>query len=175
MIKSIVVFFALWFALPHACFSQSDPEFPAGFIMHLSLHNGMVTTFKKAPDLYIGGVQLIPQLTIIDHLLRTGIIADGFYTGKNLQAAVGPTASVKLATIGAGNFGSAGNINLHVEHLWGSGHQHLAGGGVQADLGNLLQLGLSAHRDYHLRNWWFQSALGIRVSRRKKTPEPFNQ
>ena len=40
-------------------FAQTDPEFPKGFIMHLKLHNGMVTNFTSSPDLYVGGVQLV--------------------------------------------------------------------------------------------------------------------
>ena len=155
--------------------AQTDPEFPPGFIMHLKVHDGMSTSFRNSNDLFIGGLQLVPQVTAIPNLLRAGIIADGFYTNKNLQAAFGPTISVKLKTFQAGVFGSAGNLHLSVDHLWGTKHQRLIGGGINADLGNLLVFGISAHRDYRLENWWFQNSLGIRISKKPIVKEPFNQ
>lgn len=135
----------------------------------------MVTNFKSAPDLYVGGLQLVPQVTVVEHLLRVGVIADGFYTNKKIQAAAGPTLSLKVTTINAGIYGSAANLNINFDHLWGTGHQQLLGGGITADLGNLITIGLTAHRDYHFNTWWFQSAAGIRISKKKKIAEPFNQ
>ncbi|MEN9569917.1 MAG: hypothetical protein RL172_1148 [Bacteroidota bacterium] len=154
---------------------QTDPEFPKEFIMHAKLHNGMVTNFSNAPDVYVGGVQLIPQYTLITGKIRAGMLADVYYTGKKLQTAIGPTLSFKLKTFKAAPFGSAGNLHLSIDHLWGSQHQRLLGGGINADIGNKLVLGLSAHRDYHLNSWWFQNTLGIRISKVKKTTDPFNQ
>ncbi|MEO6550041.1 MAG: hypothetical protein ABIN94_18710 [Ferruginibacter sp.] len=152
-----------------------DPEFPKEFIMHLKLHNGMVTNFKgTSPDIYIGGLQLVPQYTIIPHLVRAGVIGDVFYTGKKLQAAGGPTLSIKLKTLQAKPFGSAGNIYINVDYLWGSEKQRLIGAGINADIGNKLVLGLSLHRDYNLNTWWLQNSLGLRISKLKKKPEPFN-
>ena len=78
--------------------AQSDPEFPKEFIMHVKLHNGMVTNFTQAPDIYVGGIQLIPQYTLVEKLLRGGIIADVYYVSKKIQAAFGPTISIKLKT-----------------------------------------------------------------------------
>ena len=156
-------------------FAQTDPEFPTGFVMHLKLHNGMITGFDAAPDLYVGGVQLVPQITVVEHLLRAGVAADGFYTGKKLQAAFGPVISIKMKTFNAGFFGSAGNIHMMLNHLWGTNHQHLAGAGIIADLGNFLTIGLTAHRDYYFNSWLFQNELGIRISKKKKIKEPFNQ
>ncbi len=156
-------------------FAQSDPEFPKGFIMHLKLHNGMITNFKSSPDLYVGGVQLVPQITVVEHLLRAGLIVDGFYTDKKIQAAFGPSIFLKMKTFNAGFFGSVGNIQLEFNHLWGTEHQQFIGGGFVADLGNLITIGLTAHRDYYLKNWWFQNQLGIRISKKKKIVEPFNQ
>jgi len=155
--------------------AQSDPEFPKEFIMHVKLHNGMVTDFGSAPDLYIGGIQLIPQYTLIEHTLRGGVIGDVYYTGKKIQAAFGPTISFKLKTFHAAPFGSAGNLHLSLDHLWGTDKERLLGGALNADLGNKLVLGLSVHRDYNLNTWWLQNTLGIRISKVKKTAEPFNQ
>lgn len=174
--KKFLALVSLSFLLSlNICFSQSDPEFPKGFIMHLKLHNGMVTNFKSAPDLYVGGLQLVPQVTVIAHLLRVGAIADGLYTNKKIQGAAGPTVSLKITTINADVYGSVANLNLNVDHLWGSDHQRLLGGGITADLGNLITISLTAHRDYHLNSWWFQGATGIRISKKKKITEPFNQ
>jgi hypothetical protein len=156
-------------------FAQDDPEFPKGFVMHAKLHNGMVTNFHKGADLYIGGFQFIPQFTLLPQKLRAGIIAGGFYGAKTFEGQFGPTIAVKLKTFNAGPFGSAANVHLTADHIWGTGKQKLAGGGIHVDLLNKLVLGLTAHRDYEFNTWWLQTALGLRISKIKKTIEPFNQ
>ncbi len=173
--KQIVLLLMTFVCCIYNSNAQNDPEFPKGFIMYVNLHNGLLTNFKSSPDLYIGGLQLEPQVTVVEHLVRVGAIADGFYTGKKLQAAFGPVASIKIKTFNAGIFGTVGNINIMLDYLWGTNHQRLAGGGVIADLGNLLTFGFTAHRDYHYNNWWFQNQLGVRISKKKKIIEPFNQ
>ncbi len=157
------------------CFcQQDDPEFPKGFIMYARVHNGMQSQFNSSPDLYLGGLQVIPQFTVIEHRLRVGAIAGAFYTGNKLQADFGPMASLKLKTLRAGIFGSAANINLSADHLWGTGRQRLLGAGINLDAFNLLVIGLSVHRDYKLNNWWLQQSVAVRISRKKKIVEPFN-
>ena len=153
---------------------QGDPEFPKGFILHARLHNGLLTRFNSSPGLFLGGLQVVPQFTVVEHKLRAGIIAGTFYTGTKLYTEFGPTASFKIKTLYAGIFGSAANIHLSVDHLWGSSRQHLLGGGINLDLLNRLVVGLSAHRDYKLNNWWLQQTFAIRISKNKKIVEPFN-
>lgn len=155
--------------------AQDDTEFPKGFIMYAKLHNGMITNFHQGTDLYVGGLQLIPEVTVIPHKLRAGVIAGAFYAGKKLEGQFGPTISVKLKTIEAGPFGSAANVHFTADHIWGTGEQKLAGGGIHVDLLNKLVLGLTAHRDYEFNTWWFQTALGLRISKIKKTREIFNE
>jgi len=152
-------------------YAQTDTEFPKEFIMHAKLHNGMVTSFHRLPDLYVGGIQLVPQYTIITHKLRGGIIGDVYYTGKKVQAAIGPTISLKLETFKAGMFGSVGNLHLNIDHLWGTNKERLLGGGINADLGNKLIIALTAHRDYNGNTWWLQNSIGIRIS---KLPKPID-
>ncbi len=166
--KFIITTLAFIFILSRLL-AQQDPEFPKEFIMHLKWHNGMVTNFhSSSPDPYAGGLQLIPQFTLVPHLIRGGLIAGTFYTGKKLQASVGPTVSVKLLTIRAKPFGSAGNINLNFDHLWGTNKQQLFGGGINADILNKSIIGLLIYRDYNLNNWWVQGAISFRLSKVKK-------
>ena len=149
--------------------SAQDPEFPKNeFIMHLRMHNGMVTNFKSTPDLYVGGLQIIPEWTIVEHHLRLGIVAGAFYTGKKLQALVGPTVCVKLKSISLNGMGTGGNINLSIDHLWGTQRQRLLGAGFNVDLLNKIVIGASMHRDYHFKNWWLQGTVAIRISKLKK-------
>jgi hypothetical protein len=155
--------------------TTQDPEFPKEFIMHLKLHNGMVTKFTNGPDLYIGGIQLVPQYTVVEKLIRAGIILDGYYTSKKLSAAFGPTITFKLKTLNTAPFGSAGNINISFDHLWGTNKEQLLGGSINADIGNKLLLGLSIHRDYNLNTWWLQNTLGLRISKLQKTTEIYNK
>jgi hypothetical protein len=156
------------------CFAQ-DTEFPKGFIMHAKLHNGMVTNFKAGADLYVGGIQLVPQFTVVKNKMRAGIVAGAFYNGKIIDGQFGISTSVKLKTINALVFGGAANINLSAEHLWGTSKQKLIGGGINADVLNKVVLGFTAHKDYEFKTWWLQMSLGIRVSKKKKTKEKFNE
>ncbi len=173
--KCCILVLTLLLAGSNAVKAQNDPEFPAGFITHLKLHHGLSGKFNSSPELFIGGIQAVPQFTVVENLLRAGLVADGFYTNKKFDAAFGPTVTLKLKTIEAGIFGSAGNLQLSLDHLWGISQQRLVGLGFAADLGNLVILGVTAHRDYHFNNWWLQSQLGIRISRKRRVTEPFNQ
>jgi len=155
--------------------AQTVTEFPAGFVMHTKIHNGMITNFHRGADIYVGGFQLIPQATLVSGKLRAGLIAGGFYVGKSFEGQFGPTISVKVKTFNAGPFGSAANLQLTADHIWGTGKQKLAGGGLHVDLLNKLVLGFTAHRDYQFNTWWLQTALGLRISKIKKTREPFNE
>lgn len=169
--KTIILFLLFCF-LQQLVFGQ-DPEFPKKeFIMHLRLHSGMVTDFNSSPELYVGGLQLVPQYTVVENHLRAGAVIGGFYTGKKIQALFGPTVSLKLKSFALKNLGSGGNLNLSVDHLWGTGKQRLIGAGINADLLNLMVIGLSAHRDYKLKNWWLQATVALRISKLKKIPHP---
>ncbi len=173
LVSPILVFCCCFFRL--SAQTTQDPEFPKEFIMHLKLHNGMVTNFTNAPDIYAGGIQLIPQYTFIPKVMRGGIIADVYYSNKKLSAAFGPTVSFKLKTFKAAPFGSLGNVHLNLDHLWGTHKEHLIGGGINADIANKIVLGLTIHRDYNLNTWWLQNTVGIRISKLKKDAEVFNQ
>ncbi len=148
--------------------AQNDTEFPKEFIVHLKLHNGMVSQLNSAPNLYVGGIQFVPQYTIVKNKIRAGVIADVYYTANHLQAAVGPTISFKLKSFNLKSFGSGGNLHINLDHLWGTNQERLFGAGINADLLNKIVIGFSAHRDYHLNTWWFQNSIGIRISKLKK-------
>lgn len=168
----LLQFCAVFFVVPTQ--AQDDPEFPQGFIMHAKLHNGAVTNFHRGADLYIAGLQIIPQWGIVPQKLRLGLIAGGFYGNKRFDAQVGPTISYKLKTFNADPFGSAANLHLTADHIWGTDKQKLAGGGLHLDLLNMLVLGITVHKDYEYHTWWLQTAVGLRISKIKKTKEPFN-
>jgi hypothetical protein len=169
------VILSLFFLSAQHCFAQKDTEFPTGFIMHAKLHNGMVTNFKAGADLYVGGIQLVPQFTVVKNKMRAGIVAGAFYAGKVFEGQFGVNASVKLKTINALVFGGAANINLSAEHLWGTGKQKLIGGGINVDVLNKIVLALTMHRDYEFKTWWLQTSLGIRVSKKKKLKSTVNE
>lgn len=154
---------------------SADPEFPKEFIMHAKLHNGMITSFHRYPELYVGGLQLIPQYTFVPQLLRGGLIGDVYYTANKVQAAVGPTVSFKLKNFNLKPFGSGGNIHINIDHLWGTNKERLLGGGINADILNKLIISLTAHRDYHFKTWWFQNGIAIRISKNKTIIDDINK
>jgi hypothetical protein len=149
--------------------ASAQTEFPKEFIAHLRLHSGMVSDPGTGSPLFLGGLQVIPQVTLVPGSLRGGLAAGAFYSAKHLEGSVGPTLSLLLKEFKGGFFGSLGNLHLNADHLWGTGGQRLAGGGLNLDLLNKLVVGLSAHRDYRLNNWWIQSGIAFKIS---KTPVP---
>ncbi|RYF91506.1 MAG: hypothetical protein EOO03_01175 [Chitinophagaceae bacterium] len=173
--KAIIPFVIIFSMLVSTFVAAQDTEFSGGYTLHAKLHNGVSTNFHRGADLYVGGLQLIPQIAVAPGKLRIGAVAGVFYSGQKLEGQLGPTISVKLKTINAGPFGSAANVHLTADHLWGTGKQKLAGGGFHVDLLNKIVLGLTAHRDYEFKSWWLQTALGLRLSKIKKTTEPFNE
>jgi hypothetical protein len=152
-----------------------DTEFPKEWEIQLKLTNGMITNFKGyAPDMYTGALGLAPQYAVIPHKLRIGASAMAMYNNKKMGGLFGPSAAFKLKSIGTKLFG-LGNIHLQVEHLWGTGKQKLIGGGPCVELGHKILIGVTAHRDYHLNGWWFQSAIGIKLNKTKaKDKQEFN-
>ncbi len=148
--------------------SKDEPEFSKEFIMHLKLHNGVITNFHGTyPDQYVGGIQVIPQVTLINHKLRGGVIVDGFYAGKKFQAAFGPTVSLMVKSFHAGPLGTAGNLHLNFDYLFGTEKEQLIGGGINAEIGKWIIIGLSAHRDYNLNTWWIQNSVAVRITKVK--------
>jgi hypothetical protein len=153
--------------------SIGQTEFPKEFIAHIRLHSGMITYPGNAPELFVGGLQLIPQVTLVPYKLRGGVVAGAFYSYNKINGAFGPTISYKITEFKGGHFGSLGNLHINLDHLWGTDKQHLAGGGINLDLLNKLVVSLSAHRDYKLSNWWIQSAIAFRISKVKQPKETF--
>ena len=163
------------FLLSVLCFSSiiatAQTEFPKEFIAHVRLHSGMITS--PVADLFVGGLQIVPEYTLIEHKLRGGIIAGGFYSYKEINGLFGPTLSLKLTEFKGGHFGSLGNLHLNFDHLWGTDKQRLAGAGINLDLLNKLVVSLAAHRDYKWDQWWIQTGIAFRISKVKKPKETF--
>ena len=148
--------------------AQRDPEFPKGWVLYLQAHDGMVTNFTTAPDLFVAGLSLSPQLTVVPGLLRLGGTAGAIFNNKKIAGVFGPNLVIKLASLQANSLGSILNLQLQLEHLWGTSQQKLLGGLLQSEIGQFFRLGFSIHRDYGLNTWWFQGGLGYNLLRKKK-------
>ncbi len=149
-------------------YCQSDPEFPKGWVVYANAHQGMATNFKYSPDLYVGGIQVVPQVTVVPAHLRFGASAGLVYSGKKFSGLFGPKLSWKISTLNVKQLGSILNLQLEAEHLWGTDKQKLAGGGIKAEIGQLLLTGLTIHREYQFNYWWFQWSVGFNLARKKK-------
>lgn len=157
--------------------AQQDPEFPKRkWVMYLEAHQGIATNFRNTPDIYVGGLRINPQFTAIAGKLRLGAVAGAVFTNKKTYGTFGPNLSLKLKSLQAKEFGSILNIQLQAEHLWGTGKQKLAGGGIKSEIGQLLMVSITGHRDYHLNYWWWQAGIGFNLLRKKKGPpsDPLN-
>ncbi len=152
---------------------RAQTEFPKEFIMHLRLTSGMITEPKPLAPAFTGALQLVPQLTLVEHTLRGGLILGGSYSNRQTDGFAGPTVSLKLLELKGSYFGSLGNLHLNADHLWGTGSQRLVGGGLNLDLLNRVVLSLSSHRDYHLHQWWLQTGIAFRITPVKTPAETF--
>ena len=76
-----------------------DTEFRKGWATYLKLDNGVISNFHAAPDLYVGGLQLNPQITVVEHKLRIGATAGFVYANKNISGLFGPSVAFKLKSL----------------------------------------------------------------------------
>lgn len=159
-----------------SAYAQKDPEFPKGFVLYLHAQDGMVTNFTTAPDLFVAGLGLTPQVTVIPGYLRLGATASAVFNNKKLDGLFGPNIGIKLASLKASNLGSILNLQLQLDHLWGTTHQKLLGGALQSEIGQILKISFSAHRDYGMNDWWFQGGIGFNLlhKKRKKLEDPMD-
>ncbi|SDC60808.1 hypothetical protein [Niabella drilacis] len=151
-------------------------EFTKGGILLLKLNNGFTTGFgAETPDLYSGGLALNPQVTVIANRLRLGVNAGFVYNNKKTSGLLGPAMALKLADFRTSKPMALafGNLQLLAEANWGTHKQQMAGGGIGLELLQKIQLGLTAQRDYHLNQWWFQSFIAYQFNKTKKIKPQF--
>ena len=152
-------------------------EFPKGWVLYGEASQGISTNFKSAPDLYVGSFELNPMATVVPSHLRLGGVAGLLFTDKKLDGIFGPRLAWNLSTLKVSEFGSFANLQLQLDALWGTSSQRLIGGGPKLEIARLLTLGITAHRDYNLNDWWFRMSVGYNFLHKKKstTPhDPFN-
>lgn len=174
--KWLILSFLLLFGLPG--YSQQNPddtEFRKGWATYLKLDNGLISNFHAAPDLYVGGLQINPQVTIVQHKLRIGATAGIVYANKKIAGLFGPSAAFKLKSLNLKNLAGLANLQLIAEHNWGTEKQRLVGGGIGLELLQKAVLIFTVHRDYNLNTWWLQTHVGIRLKKNKTREPEFNQ
>ncbi len=157
--------------------AQNDPEFPKGAVMYLSAQQGKSTSFNSSPELWVGGISLSPQFTLLPQHLRAGAVAEWAYTKKQGSALFGPLLALKIKTVKKEPFGSILNIQLQADHLWGTRHQRMIGGGLTIEAIQLFCFNITAHRDYSLNQWWFRGGVGIDILHKRKSgsTDPFKK
>ena len=150
-----------------ACAGQ-DPEFPSKPVFYFSARQGVNSSFDSTPDHYVGGLSLTPQFALIPGILRGGFTGELSYTDKHLRALAGPRISLKLKTFSVNSLGSLFNLQIQLEHLWGSRKERLAGAGLALELFQCLELQIAAHRDHYHERWWFRSGAGWNILHKKR-------
>src|SRR5450432_3505816 len=152
--------------------AQKGPEFPKGWVMYLEEDHGVSTNFTSSPDLFVSGLRLSPQATVIPGILRIGATAGAVFTNKKLDGTFGPNVAIKLAAPDVKSLGTIFNAQLQLEYLWGTtSNQRLIGGFFHVEIGQRAVIGLGIHRDYVFNYWWFQGGLGYNLLHKKKILE----
>jgi hypothetical protein len=165
----------LLFCLTAESQNPDDTEFRKGWATYLKLDNGVISNFHSAPDLYVGGLQLNPQITVVEHKLRIGATAGCVYANKKIAGLFGQSVAFKLKSFNLKNLAGLANLQLVAEHNWGTEKQQLVGAGIGLELLQKAILLFTAHRDYKLNSWWIQAHVGIRLKKNKNKVPEFNQ
>ncbi|HKZ67625.1 MAG TPA: hypothetical protein VJ111_14765 [Chitinophagaceae bacterium] len=165
----------LLFCLTAQSQNADDTEFRKGWATYLKLDNGVISNFHSSPDLYVGGLQVNPQITVVEHKLRIGATAGFVYANKKIAGLFGPSFAFKLKSFNLKNLAGLANLQLIAEHNWGTEKQQLVGGGIGLELLQKAMLIFTAHRDYNLNTWWIQAHVGIRLKKNKNKVPEFNQ
>jgi hypothetical protein len=177
-IKKIFLSFILFLLIaPSFCLAQKsdDTEFQKGWVLWAKLNAGQVTNFHLAPDLGLLGVQVNPQVTIVEHLIRAGANVGFVYVGKQTSLLLGPSVAFKIKTFNAESFGSFGDLQAIAEYNWGNNNQRLIGAGIGVELLQKILLSVTAQRDYNLDDWWLQSHISISLLKKKNKVPDFNK
>ena len=160
-----------------AAYSQQnadDTEFRKGWATYLKIDNGLISNFHSSPDLYVGGWQINPQVTVIEHKLRVGATAGLVYANKKIAGLFGPSVAFKLKSFNLKNLASLANLQLIAEHNWYR-EERVAGGGIGLELLQKAILIFTVYRDYNLNTWWLQTQVGIRLKKEKNKESEFNR
>jgi hypothetical protein len=152
--------------------SSPAQEFPPGFVGYLEFHQGLNTSFHGRPDLFVGGLDFRPQVTVIPDHLRLGLTAGAVYTDTHLDLDIGPTAALKICTFSVSPFGTIANLQLQADYTWTTRSRQFLGGGPKLEFGQLLIIGLTVHRDFEDNAWFFQTAVGFNLFHQKRPAGP---
>lgn len=161
------IFIVLFFYCQSLCGQHT--QFVKGFILPVSLQQGVVTNFKGGyPDMYVLGLGTEPQVTVVPGALRAGLYSGLFYTSKQFTALAGPQLSYRLSSFKAGNFGTVGNLHLLANAAWGTEKEQMISAGAGLEFGQKVHIQLNIRRDYHHKFWWISSGLGINLIKQKE-------
>jgi hypothetical protein len=159
----------IWVFLLFLGVESTAQDFPPGWIVPLELGQGFVKS-SSTPELYLLSLQVVPQITLKEGLLRAGLVAGGLYNNSQLNAWAGPRVAVKLFSGGkiltAGSF----HVQLLGEYLLSTASNRLLGGAIALESSNLVAFSLRYHYDTQGKSSWFQTGISFNLSS-KRNPE----
>lgn len=161
MTKSALLFLLLAYSS-----AASGQDFREKWVLPVGLSQGFIKS-RATPELFVGQLSLAPQWKLVDRTLRAGLLAGGFFTAGKVYGLAGPQLALKVARLGNVFTADVGNLHLTAHYQLGTGRQQLVGGGVHADLAEILLLSLTYQRDVHNRANWFQVGIAYHLFREK--------
>ena len=142
--------------------------------MPVELGQGFNKPSEQAP-LYLVGLQVVPQVTVIPNRLRVGVVLGGFYPGSRVGALAGPRLTLKL--LQGKPVLTASSFNLHIlgEYLWATAPapangRQLLGGGIGIGSSDLVTVAFKLHRDLNQPATWFQVSIGYNLVKPSSPP-----
>ncbi len=155
----------LFLGLIILCYRVTGQDFTEKKVIPLEFSQGLISA-PGSPELYVGQITVSPQFRL-GGPLRAGITAGGFYTARRLSGLAGPRIALKVVQLPKLFTAETGNLHVSADYLFGTGGQQLLGGGIHADIAELLILSLNYRRDLHTPANWFQFGIAYHLSRAK--------
>ena len=146
-------------------YRATGQDFTEKKVIPLEFSQGLISV-PGSSELYVGQLTVSPQWRL-GGSLRAGITAGGSYASRRLNGLAGPRIALKVLQLPKIFTAETGNLHLSADYLFSTGGQQLLGGGIHADLAELLILSFNYRRDLHNPANWFQFGIAYHLSREK--------
>ncbi len=159
----------LYVCLTVSVFAQDiETEFEAGFSHHFELGVGARDVWQyKHPRRYFNSLQYAPTFTLPGNWFRIAPMIGAMYPGNEINFVWGLKSAYRIQTGNLNGLGSLYNIHLVAEG-WRNEGSYLFGGGVGAELGQLVTVSFKNLYHTESNEIWSMLSMGVVLYPRKQ-------
>ena len=145
-------------------------EIDAQKLLHqVQLNAGLIS--NPGADLYIGKLDYIPQFKFGDDAFRAGLNGGVYYTRKDIEAAIGVNASVRLKRLSTlnDNF-TLGGIYFRAGFDYATTEEKIITGAIQFEF-TQLAINATYGRELEFDNNWITFGFSFLLTKAEKDPD----